>query len=160
MQQLIRHGADDQPMRIVSQIGSTLKQSSNPKIDFLPTSDLSTSEYQFAAIYDRSNKLIQSSATLNGQVLPIPSGSINAARVRGNNKVTWQPTTSLRFNIYAKSYGDFVVVAGQSLKPSEDRIGFIGIQLGAIWLFVVFLVFVGDEFYLLVKRRKSSIHFV
>lgn len=84
--------------------------------------DLSVTQSPFITLYSLDKKVLGSSEHLSGQTLTVPSGVLGNARVKGEVRVTWQPTNKLRFasiTDYVPTFG-YVTVA-ESLREVEDR---------------------------------------
>lgn len=84
--------------------------------------DLSSSQSPFITLYGLDKKVIGSSQQLGGRTLTLPTGVLDISRSRGESRVTWQPTSELRF----ASITDFMPTFGyvsvsQSLREVEDR---------------------------------------
>lgn len=121
-QHLERSGADDSPVRLASQVLST------PPAD--PTRvDLATSLAPFYVIYDADGTATDGNGYLDGALAQVPAGVITTAADRGDNRVTWQPRPGLRFATVEIRDGDRVILAGQSLAPSEARTDNLGLLL-------------------------------
>ena len=70
----------------------------------------------------------------NGGGRTLPTGVLASAAKSGQDDVTWQPATGLRFATVTLKVGDQFVSAGQSLRPSEDRDGKFRLLVGLAWL--------------------------
>jgi hypothetical protein len=101
----------------------------------------------FVIVYDTAGEPVASSARLGGEVPRIPNGVLATARLTGENRVTWQPTSSLRIAAVAvpDRQGDRahrIVVAGRSLREVEGRIETLT-QMALIgWVFTLVATFV------------------
>ena len=71
------------------------------------------------------------------------AGVIATAVDQGDSSVTWQPQDGLRFATVELRAGDRVVMAGQSLEPSETRTQNLGALLLLGWLAGVVIFAVG-----------------
>lgn len=121
-QHLERSGADDAPQRLASQVLS------NPPAD--PTRvDLASSLAPFYVIYNADGTPTDGNGYLEGALADVPAGVIAQAADHGDNHVTWQPRPGLRFATVEIRDGDRVILAGQSLAPSESRIDSLGVLL-------------------------------
>jgi hypothetical protein len=149
MQQIERQGANDGPLRLASQVSSELARGSSPTIDGLPRVALSNSLAPFVVVFGVDGKPSSGNGYLRGALASPPSGMIGTARKVGQVSVTWQPSTGLRFATVSIKSGDRVVMAGQSLAPSEHRTENLGVAialggLGAVLILV--LTFAAWEF--------------
>jgi hypothetical protein len=131
MQQGQRQGADDGPGRLASQVASQLADSGTAAgASSTDTVDLAVSDAEFFVIYDRTNHPVSGTGRLDGTLPAIPTGVLDEARRTGSNHVSWQTSDGRRFASVERRAGRDVVVAAQSLAPTENRID----QLGALIL--------------------------
>jgi hypothetical protein len=129
-QQVERLGADDAPTRLASQLAAD--PSAALAADATSgTVDLAVSAEPFTIVFDSHDHPIAGSARLDGALPSVPVGVLDAARRSGSNHVSWQPRNGLRFATIERKTGSTVVLAGQSLQPSESRTD----QLGLLILF-------------------------
>ncbi|MGO4247935.1 hypothetical protein AB4Y87_12040 [Paenarthrobacter sp. RAF54_2] len=130
LQQLGRRAANDAPTAAaaarVEAIGSAAP--SAPPLELNPDSGV------FVIVYGADNKPVSGTAALHGSFPVLPAGVLEAARRTGSDAVTWQPEPDLRMAVVARPAGEQVVVAGQSLKPVEDRNLMVLIFLSTAWL--------------------------
>lgn len=129
-QQLDRGGADDQPERLATQLASV---TTIPSPDPSELVDLAASEAVFYVVYDTQGTALSGTGELHGALAEVPTGVITAAVENGRNAVTWQPEHGLRFATVSVSGGDRVILAGQSLAPSEARTDQLGALLLLAW---------------------------
>lgn len=121
-QNLERSGADDAPARLASQAVT------EPPADPAHV-DLATSLAPFYVIYQADGTPISGNGYLDGALAAVPAGVITTADDNHQNRVTWQPRPGLRFATVEISAGDRVILAGQSLAPTEARIDQLGLLL-------------------------------
>lgn len=84
--------------------------------------DLSSSQSPFITLYGLDKKVIGSSQSLGGRILTLPTGVLDISRSKGESRVSWQPTSELRFasiTDYVPTFG--YVSVSQSLREVEDR---------------------------------------
>ena len=84
--------------------------------------DLSIDQSPFITLYALDKKVIRSSERLGTRTLTLPSGVLDLAKAKGEYRVTWQPTSALRFasvTDYVPTFG-FVSVS-ESLREVEAR---------------------------------------
>jgi hypothetical protein len=155
MQQSERQGANDGPLRLATQVSSELARGSSTTIDRLPRVDLSNSLAPFVVVFGVDGKPSSGNGYLNGALAEPPSGVIREVRKAGEGSVTWQPATGLRFATVSIRSGDRVVMAAQSLAPSEHRTDAIGalVAVGGLGaaLILVLTFAVGE-----LSRRASA----
>ena len=147
LQQLNRSAADDAGDRLASQVtsagGGGGADGGGGGAGAAAHVDLATSLAPFFVVYDRSGVPVSGTGYLDGRLARIPAGVVRTALAEGVDRVTWQPRPGLRFATVAQKDGDRVVVAGQSLRPAEDRIDRLGLMLVVGWIAAVFLLAVG-----------------
>jgi len=133
MQQIERQGADDAPGRLASQLsdGSSVDDSATDQVD------LASSDAVFYVVYDRSDRPVAGTGRLDGSLATPPAGVLDQARRAGSNHVTWQLGDGRRFATVERRAGDRIVLAGQSLAPTEARIDRIGALILAAWICVL-----------------------
>jgi len=141
MQQIERQGADDAPGRLASQIASQLSDGSS--VSATDQVDLATSDAAFYLVYDRSDHPVAGTGRLDGSLATPPAGVLDQAGRAGANHVTWQLGDGRRFATVERRAGDSVVLAGQSLAPTEARIDRIGLLILAAWACVLLVVLGG-----------------
>jgi hypothetical protein len=144
-QQIERQGANDGPERLASQVAGQLTGSAIDQVAPENRVDLSRSLAVFYVVYDSSGAPVTGTGFLNGSLATVPAGVLRAARVNNGNRVTWQPSSGLRFATVEVAAGNQIVLAGQSLAPSEARTAQLGLIIGLGWagsvlLLVVFFV--------------------
>ena len=84
--------------------------------------DLSITQSPFITLYSLDKKVIGSSEHLGGHTLTLPVGVLGNAQAKGEVRVTWQPTSTLRFasiTDYVPTFG--YVNVSESLREVEDR---------------------------------------
>jgi hypothetical protein len=150
-QQLDRLSANDDPLRLASQVAAELREGQKTTLDAQPHVDLSRSLALFVVVEDAQGQSSDGSGFLKGLLVSLPTGVLASAAKTGQDNVTWQPAPSLRFATVTLKVGNQFVSAGQSLKPSEDRDGTFRLLVGFGWL-VSMLVF-GGVWFLLYRVR-------
>jgi hypothetical protein len=146
-QQLDRLSANDGPLRLASQVAAELREGQTKTLDAQPHVDLSRSLAAFVVVEDAQGQSSGGSGFLKGSLVSLPTGVLASAAKSGQDNVTWQPVTGLRFATVTLKVGDQFVSAGQSLKPSEQRDGTVQLLVGSGWL-VAMLVFAGVWFWM------------
>jgi hypothetical protein len=146
-QQLDRLSANDAPQRLASQVAAELREGQTTTLDAQPHIDLSRSLAPFVVVEDAQGRAIDGSGFLRGSLVSLPSGVLASAAKSGQDDVTWQPSPNLRFATVTRKVGTQFVSAGQSLKPSEARIGILQLLVGSGWL-VAMLILGGVWFWL------------
>jgi hypothetical protein len=145
--QLDRLSANDAPLRLASQVAAELREGQTTTIDAQPHIDLSRSLAAFVVVEDAQGQSTDGSGFLKGSLVSLPTGVLANAAKSGQDNVTWQPATGLRFATVTLKVGDQLVSAGQSLRPSEGRTGTLQLLVASGWL-VSMLVLGGVWFWL------------
>jgi hypothetical protein len=156
-QQIERQGADDAGWRLATQVASELADGRSDTVDALPRVDLEKSLAPFVVVFDETDAAQSGNGYLSGELVRVPDGVLDAARTEGHNHVSWQPSGGLRFATVAVRSGDSVVLAGQSLAPSESRTADLGILLLAAWAGSLLVIAAGAVcFWLLVRFTGAA----
>jgi hypothetical protein len=122
VQQGYRSSANDPQLAMATDAANALNNGADPQSVVPATkTDIATSLAPYLAIYDSSPQLVASSATQHGQPLDVPVGVFASAKPGSPNLVTWQTTTGERSAIVVMTYSNGYVLAGRSLRPTEDR---------------------------------------
>ncbi|KKQ93960.1 MAG: hypothetical protein UT66_C0018G0027 [candidate division CPR2 bacterium GW2011_GWC1_39_9] len=133
-----RQGANDPQIQNVNAIADALKENKdNPPESPTERIDLSSNPSEFTIVYDSNKKMIYSNAALDGKDPVIPEGFLDTAKKKGENRVTWQPKKGVRLATVVKYYNGSAsgyVIAGKSLKETENRIKSLALIIGAGWL--------------------------
>ena len=127
VQQSHRSMANDPQIQIAQDVADAIAQGTPPDSIVPPTgsTDLRKSLSPFVMIYDDSNKLVGSSAILDGKNPDYPTGVLDDVKKHGEARVTWQPVAGVRMATVVTRYtgteSGFVIV-GRSLKEVENRV--------------------------------------
>jgi hypothetical protein len=125
-QQVTRSTVDDAPRALAQRAADTLSRGGTPaEVTPGTTVDLTTDLGPFLIVYGPDDAVRTSTATLEGTTPRLPPGVLAQARARGIDRVTWQPQAGVREAVIALPWRSTTahgaVVAGASLRPSEDR---------------------------------------
>ena len=156
VQQDGRHAVEDAPRALLS-AGATTAASTGPGAGRPGGFDLDNYLGTFWVTYDAAGRPTAGNGYLGGSLARVPRGVLQTAQVAGEDAVTWQPQQGLRFAIVAQPLGDGSIVAGQSLRPTEQRASrTLFIIAGALvaGLFVVGAAVAADA--LVARRRPFS----
>jgi hypothetical protein len=139
-QQLDRSQANDAPLRLASQVASELRDGESTTVNAQPHVDLSRSLATWVVVENTQGIATSGSGFLTGNLVSLPSGVLSDAAKSGRDDVTWQPESQLRFATVTIKVGDQFVTAGQSLAPSEDRLGNLQLLIGFGWLLAMLVI--------------------
>lgn len=102
-----------------------------------PPIDVGRSLSPFLIVYGEDQRPIASSGLLHGATPTLPDGVLDTARVRGENRLTWQPEPGVRLAaVVAPVQGEQTgyVLAARSLRDVERHIDEVGFMTGLAWL--------------------------
>jgi hypothetical protein len=142
VQQSTRLSADDLPLT-TTQVAKQELQSGSDAKDVVPTlkTNLRNDTSVFMVITDSSQHVLASSAILDDKTPLPPSGVFNYTSVHGTDHFTWEPSPGVRMATrvtkYSQNSDSGYLIAGQSLKPYEDRISTYTWLALAAWLAVL-----------------------
>jgi len=135
VQQDLRQGANDPQIQMAEDAAARLNAGVAPNTVVLSDQvELSGSLSSYVMVFDAENRLIASSAQLNGQAPPFPPSVFESARSRGQDRITWQPAAGIRSAVVVQPWRSGFVVVGRSLRLVEERIGQIFLLTGLAWL--------------------------
>lgn len=106
--------------------------------------DITKSLAPFLIIYDENGKVVTGTGSVNGEYPTFPTGVFAYTKIHGENRVTWQPSTSTRVALVVRYYSGErtgFVVAGRSMREVEKRISNQFLIIGAGWAFVMIICF-------------------
>lgn len=124
VQQVYRQSANDQLFQAVESLTSNIEQG-QPLSQIVPAqgvTELASTILPFAIVYDASSTEIGSSVLLNGKNPSVPSGTLAAAKAKGQIAETWQPAPGVREAIVVKYLSGAqtgYLVLGRSLTRTE-----------------------------------------
>jgi len=141
VQQNFRLSANDPQIQMAQDAAIAIDKGADPK-ELAGTNaalELSQNLSPFLVVYDRSGNIIAGAATLNGKPLKIPQGVIDYILKNGRDAASWQPEPGVRQAMvgFSTAKKDYIVVAGRSLAPTEERIGRLGEQVAFGWVLSV-----------------------
>jgi hypothetical protein len=137
VQQNYRLSANDPQVQLARDAANAIDKGADPKslISSGPAIEISQSFSPFLVIYDAAGNIVAGSATLNGKALKIPQGVITYIQKNGKDAASWQPQPGVRQAMVGFSSANkaFIIVAGRSLKLTEERISLLGEQVALGW---------------------------
>jgi hypothetical protein len=138
-QQVTRSSADDAPAALAQRTANTLSRGGSPAA-LTPEAvvDLASDLGPFLTVYGPDGAVEASTARLDGGWPVVPRAALAQARLRGSDRVTWQPRAGVQEAVVALSWHsatqEGVVVAGACLRPAEGREDQLMVILVAGWL--------------------------
>ncbi len=145
LQQHIRAEADQPQVAMAQDAVDQLTSGVTPaKVVAPPVYDITKTLSPFVIIYDSHYMPVAGNAILDGQLPIVPSGSLAYSATHDDNRVTWQPTDSIRIAAVIRSYTNQgkigYVLAGRNLQEPERQES----QLTAVMLAGWFIVLVSS----------------
>jgi len=150
VQQSYRENANDPQIQVVEDFASSL--STGKKIDpakITSKVNLKDSLSPFIMFFDKDQKLVASTAILNGSSPALPSGVLDEAKKKGDTQITWQPEKGARSAIVVKYYSDKdsgYVVSGRSIREVEKRIQNLTYMVLIGWLITMIVTYISVYF--------------
>ncbi len=146
-QQSLRQGANDPQIQMAEDAAAALDRGVSRDVAVPKEQvEFSTSLAPFLVLYDANGKPVAGSGLLNGELPEYPVGALQASKASGENRVTWQPTGSVRIASVVVPYKDGFVVAGRSLREVENRQAQIELIAVLTWLITLVAVFAAVAF--------------
>lgn len=138
VQQNFRLSANDPQIQMAQDAAIAIDKGADPK-NLQGTNlafEISQNLSPFLVVYDPSGNLIAGSTTLNGRPLKVPQGVIDYIRKNGRDAASWQPEPGVRQAMVGVSTANknYIVIAGRSLGPTEERISRLGEQVAFGWV--------------------------
>ncbi len=136
-QQATRQTANDWPNMTAQLVKKQLEAGSAPAEVVASATeapaDLRQDLQGFVIVTDSSRAVLASSAQLDGQTPLPPEGVFKYTAAHGRDKISWQPKDDVRLATIVVPYKGGFVMAGQSLKPYEDRVVIYSVLALAAW---------------------------
>ncbi len=156
VQQSERQAANDPQIQMAEDAAAALNGGATvdsviPKMQV----EMSTSLAPFVVLYDNDGKPAAGSGLLNGQMPDYPKGALDSAKGSGENRVTWQPTATVRIASVVVPYHEGFVMAGRNMREVEIResqTGMFAGLAGLLALIVTFVVIALGEFLMAEKK--------
>jgi hypothetical protein len=131
-QQVLRSAANDPQEQLAGDAARALDAGAAPATLVAPGSaaasaagpgpvDVATSLAPFLVVYDSSGSVLATNGELDGVAPVPPAGVLATARSSGRDAVTWQPVGGARIAAVAIGWSGGSVLAGRSLRLTEER---------------------------------------
>lgn len=128
-QQSLRLGANEHAASAAKQVLVKLQNGGTPQNVLPEKTDMHTSITPFVYIYDDNKRLAATSAAYGSGNIVYPQSVLAEINKNGENRVTWQPKTELRFATVGIKYTGGYVIGCYSLSESENTASHIGFLL-------------------------------
>ncbi len=126
VQQNLRLNADDPQLQLAEDGAVRLANGSAAQSIIGPNIvDAGRSLAPFTIVFSADGKLIASSGQLDGRTPVPPTGTLDYAKVHGQERFTWQPTAEIRLatvlSYYSQNGHEGYILAARSLREVENR---------------------------------------
>jgi len=135
-QQNFRQSANDPQYQLAQDAVNAINKGTDPKqLTGTQSLDIASTLLPYVLIYDTNDNTIGNNVTLDGRTPKLPDGVLNEARSNGTNVITWQPRSGVRqATVMMAAHKGYLVVAGRSLRNTEDHIATLGGQVLFGWI--------------------------
>lgn len=130
-QQVYRMSANDPQIQIAEDTAALLSSGSRIT-EVVPQGvvAIEKSLSPYVIIYNEMGQPVAGSGSLHGQAPVLPEGVLQAAKLQGESRLTWQPEANIRQAIvvvpYTSAGTSGFVMSGRSLVVTEERIADLG----------------------------------
>jgi hypothetical protein len=131
----LRSAANDPQIQMVEEAVTRLDAGVPPRSVVPPTAvDMSSSLQSYVVLFDPAGRAVASSVTLHGRQPDFPVGVFDTVRGGGQDRITWQPEPGVRSAVVLERWHGGFVLAGRSLRLTEERETDLEILVAAGWL--------------------------
>jgi len=134
-QQHLRSDANHPQVEMVRAAASRLTAGGSPQ-SVVPATpiDIGTSTDTYLIVVDSNGTVLATSAHLGGSLVVPPSGVFGYVRDHGEDVISWQPAPGVRSAIVVDAFQGGFVVAGRSLRSTEDQEDSLGHWALGVWV--------------------------
>lgn len=153
-QQILRSGANEPQIQMAQNIAIQLLAGKSPESTvFDGHTDIGKTLAPFTIIYNKTGKVVTSTALLNGNTPELADGVIGDTIKYGEKRFTWAPDKNVRIAAVTMTGGDkYIVLTGRNLQEVENNEK-QALVLSSIGLFVSEILLAGT--FLLTKYSKQ-----
>ncbi|WP_240875398.1 hypothetical protein [Shimazuella soli] len=157
-QQSIRLGANELPAQAAHDTAYNLQHGQNPTSS-IPVNkiDITKSMDTFVMIFDKHQNLLATSGRMNNQNPSYPKGVLDTVKKKGEDRVTWETKTGLRFATVAIQTNHNYIVAAHSLYETEKRIDSISKLVLLAWTMYLICSVIAFGIIFVVVRKINRI---
>lgn len=119
IQQEIRMSANDPQIQMAQDMANYLNTNKFAQIS--GTVDVSQSLAPFTIIYNLEGVVINANAILDNITPSLPSGVLQQAKKKGENRITWQPKPGVRLATVVVPFKEGFVLVGRNMREIEFR---------------------------------------
>jgi len=134
----LRSVANAPQIQMVEEAVTNLNAGASPR-SVVPstTADMSSSLRPYMIVFDGAHRPIASSVTLHGRQPALPSGVLHSLQIGTQDRITWQPEPGVRSAVVTEPWRGGAVLAGRSLRLTEERETDLELLVAAGWLGVL-----------------------
>ena len=141
VQQTYRRSANDPQIQMAEDAAAALSTGAAPStVVPMERIDIATSLAPYIVVYDKTGLPITGNGSLGNALPSLPAGVFEATQNYGEDRITWQPAPGIRSAIVITRInggdGGFVM-AGRSLRETEDNESALLLSVGAVLLFTL-----------------------
>jgi hypothetical protein len=131
----LRSAANDPQIQMVEEAVASLNASASPQ-SVVPstTVDMSTSLRPYLIVFDGAHRPLASSVTLHGRQPALPPSVLDGLQSGRQDRITWQPEPGVRDAAVIEPWRGGAVLAGRSLRLTEERETDLELLVAAGWL--------------------------
>jgi hypothetical protein len=131
----MRSAANDPQIQIAEEAVTSL-DAGVPPGSVIPSTrvDMSSSLQPYVVVFDPSGRVITSSVTLHGRQPDFPVSVFDGLQGGGQDRITWQPEVGVRSAVVVEHWRGGFVLAGRSLRLTEERETDLELLVAAGWL--------------------------
>lgn len=145
-QQIVRIGANESVVQLAEDLARRISQDTTLPQEFPPQKiEFSKSLATFLYLFDANKALVGTTASLNNGTAIIPTGVLQKAHDKGENRVTWQPSKGVRIALvatYFKGKSEGYIAVGRNLREAERLIDTLFTLAGIGWATTLLLTFI------------------
>ena len=142
VQQNYRQSANDPQIQLAEDATIALNGGILPQWNSSNQIDVGTSLAPFIVIFSASGTPVTASGLIDSTMPTVPAGIFASVSAHGEDRVTWQTPTGLRFAAVIVSYKNGYVMAARSLREIEKREEALDFLLGVPWVISVILMLI------------------
>ena len=143
MQQSLRSGLNDPQIQMAEDTAYALNNGAAVEsVVSTEKVEMSRSLAPFIVIYDNNGQPVASSGLLNAQMPDYPKGALDNSKQSGENRVSWQPNSTVRVASVVVPYNNGFVMAGRNMREVEQRELNAEQMAGVVWLLTLIATFV------------------
>jgi hypothetical protein len=165
-QQSLRGNANDPQIRLAEDAAAELA-AGTPVMNVVSFSasstpvDIETSADPYVLAFDQSGAPIIGNGFLRGSLARLPLGVFNYVMAHGEERVTWEPTPGVRqaaviVKMQNPNSAIGFVLAGRSLRDTENRIDSMGDIIAGAWFFLIGGLLILELFFAAIESPRKK----